>query len=151
MILFVVVLVFSSILPQRRELAALDQQIRAAAHAPSAIESAPLRLNRFMDSLPARDQLPSMIGRVFTLAGAAGVTLERGRYELIPLRNGNLAQFRMAFPVRGNYPDIRRLIDSVLVAMPAASLEALRIERKGVGETSVSADLRFIIVVRNSA
>lgn len=151
MILFVLVLLFSVILPQQRQLTSLTQQIQSAGHAPGGVESAPLRLNHFMDSLPSRDQLPGIIGRVFTLAGTAGVTLERGRYELIALRGGHLAQFRMAFPVKGNYPDIRKLIDSVLVAVPSATLDGLRIERKGVAENTVSADLRFVVVVRDAA
>jgi Tfp pilus assembly protein PilO len=103
-----------------------------------------------MGSLPNRSELPVIVGKVFTLAGAAQVTLDRGKYEVAPLRSGQLAQYRMTFPVKGSYPNIREFIDSVLATVPSAALEGMRVERKSVGEESVSADLRFAIFVRNN-
>ena len=79
------------------------------------------------------------------------VVLEQGRYELTPLHSGHLARYRMSFPIKGSYPDIRRFIDATLSTIPAAALEGLRIERKNVGDAGVSADLRFSIFVRNES
>ena len=148
-LLFAVIFLFSAVLPQRKQLADLDQQIRQAHHMNSAADTAPVKLNRFMNSLPKRSELPTILGKVFALAGAAGVTLDHGRYELSPTRAGHLAQYRMTFPIKGHYPEIRKFIDSVMTTVPSAALEGLRIERKAVGEETVAADLRFSIFVRN--
>jgi len=148
-LLFAVIFVFSAVLPQRQQLLDLDQQIRQAHHLSNTADTPPVRLNRFMNTLPKRSELPNVLGKVFALAGAAGVTLDHGRYELAPTRAGHLAQYRMTFPIKGRYPDIRKFIDSVLTTVPSAALEGLRIERKAVGEDTVAADLRFSVFVRN--
>jgi hypothetical protein len=149
MILFAVIFVFSGLLPQQRELDDLQSRLRQARTSGPANEPPPVRLNRFMGSLPKRSELPKIAGQVFTLAGAAQVSLERGKYELQPTRSGQLAQYRMTFPIKGSYPNIRQFIDSVLAAVPSAALEGLRVERKAVGDEAVSADLRFAVFVRN--
>ena len=150
LILFAMVFLMSGVLPQQRELSELQSQIQAARKAGPASEPAPVRLNRFMGSLPNRSELPVIVGKVFTLAGAAQVTLDRGKYEVAPMRSGQLAQYPTTFPVKGSYPNIRQFIDSVLMTVPSAALEGMRVERKSVGEESVSADLRFAIFVRNN-
>jgi hypothetical protein len=149
MMLFAVIFLVSAILPQQLALSDLERQIQAAHRSGKASETAPVRLSRFMSDLPKRSELPKIVGQVFTLAGAAKVTLDRGRYELSPMRSGHLAQYRMTFPIKGSYPDIRQFIDTVLTAVPSAALEGLRVERKAVGDESVSADLRFAVFVRN--
>ncbi len=151
MLLFAVIFFFSALLPQRQQLMALEHQIQLA-HRPGGLaETAPVRLSRFMSSLPRRSELPTVVGQVFTLAATANVTLDRGRYELSPVRGGNLAQYRMTFPIKGHYPDIRQFIDSVLTAIPSAAVEGMRIERKAVGDDNVAADLRFSVFVRNDS
>jgi hypothetical protein len=151
MLLFAVIFFFSAILPQQRELLSLDQRIKQAHHLNGAADSAPVKLNRFMNALPKRGDLPNLVGQVFTIAAASGVILDRGRYEMVPMRAGHLAQYRMTFPVKGHYPEIRKFIDAVLTAIPSVAVEGMRIERKAVGEENVAADLRFSIFVRNDS
>ena len=148
-LLFAVIFFFSTVLPQQRELRALEQQLRQAYHLDNAAEPAPVRLNRFINTLPKRGDLPKILDQVFTLASAAGVTLDHGRYELSPTRAGHLAQYRMTFPIKGRYPAIRQFIDSILTTVPSAALQGLRIERKAIAEDSVAADLRFSVFLRN--
>ena len=148
-LLFAVIFFFSAVLPQQKQLITLEDQIRQAHHVNSSADSAPVRLNRFMNSLPKRSELPKILGQVFSLAGTSSVTLDKGRYEMSPTRSGHLAQYRMTFPIKGRYPDIRKFIDSVLTTVPSAALEGLHIERKAVGDDSVAADLRFSVFVRN--
>jgi Tfp pilus assembly protein PilO len=150
MMLFAVVFLVSAMLPQQHDLSELERQLQAAHQPGNGRDAAPVRLSRFMNTLPRRSELPSIVGQVFKLAAAAQVTLDRGRYELSPMRAGNLAQYRMTFPIKGRYPDIRLFIDSVMTTVPSAALEGLRVERKAVGEETVSADLRLAVFVRNS-
>ncbi len=149
MLLFALIFLLSAILPQQRQLDDMERRIQTSRASGKSDETAPARLNRFMGSIPGRSELPRIVGKVFLLAGTAQLTLERGRYELSPMRNGHLAQYRMSFPIKGRYPDIRRFIDSVMATVPSAALDGLRVERKTVGDESVSADLRFAVFVRN--
>ena len=72
-----------------------------------------------------------------------------GRYEFTPAKSGQIARYRLAFPVRGSYPQLRRFIDGTLGAVPAVGLEGLRLERASVDEEVLDADLRFEVIVRN--
>jgi hypothetical protein len=53
-------------------------------------------------------------------------------------------------PVKGSYPAIRQFVSDALVAVPAASLDTLRLERREVAEGGVEAALRFTVFVRST-
>jgi hypothetical protein len=142
---------FAAVLPQFGQISALRSEILQAQQQAGPEASPHVRLNRFLDNLPKRTQLPAITGKVFSLAAAAGVTLDRGRYELAPLHSGHLARYRMTFPIKGRYPAIRHFIDATLLAVPSAALEGLRIERKTAGDDNVEAELGFSVFVRNES
>jgi hypothetical protein len=149
LILFTAVFFFSAVLPQFQQIAALKSDILQAQPHAGAGTTPPVRLNKFLDSLPKRSDLPQIAAQIFGLAAVAGVTLERGRYELTPMHSGHLARYRMVFPIKGRYPAIRHFVDATLMAIPSAAVEGLRIERKSVGEDNVEVELGFSVFVRN--
>lgn len=151
LILFAGIFFFAAVLPQNQQLAAIRQEIVRAQHHGVTDASPHVRLNRFLDKLPKRSEIPVIVGQIFKLAAIAGVTLDRGLYEMTPLHSGHLAQYRMSFPIKGHYPDIRHFIDAILSTVPSAAVESLRIERKAIGDANVSADLRFSLFVRNES
>jgi hypothetical protein len=151
LILFAGVFLYAAVLPQYRAISALREEIgEAQRHGPTDF-SPRVRLNRFADNLPKRSELPRIAGQIFKLAASAGVTLDRGRYELAPLHSGHLARYRMTFPIKGPYPGVRQFIDATLNAIPSAAVDGFRIERKAAGDANVEADLRFSIFVRNES
>ncbi len=145
------ILIFTAVLPQSREISSLREEIREAQRTGTTDQSPRVRLGRFMDTLPKRSELPGIVGQIFKLAAVAGVTLDQGRYELAPLHSGQVARYRMSFPIKGRYPSIRQFIDAVLSTVPAAAVDGMRIERKTAGDVNVDADLRFSIFVRNQS
>jgi hypothetical protein len=151
LILFAGVFFLAAVLPQFGQISALRTEILQAQQQAGPDASPHVRLSRFLDNLPKRPQLPAIAGKIFSLAAAAGVTLDRGRYELAPLHSGHLARYRMTFPIKGRYPAIRHFIDATLLAVPSAALEGLRIERKTVGDDNVEAELGFSVFVRNES
>ena len=151
LILFAGIFLYAAVLPQYREISALREEIREAQRRGPTDLSPHVRLNRFADNLPKRSELPRIAGQIFKLAASAGVTLDRGRYELAPLHSGHLARYRMSFPIKGPYPGIRQFIDATLNAVPSAAVDGFRIERKAAGDANVEADLRFSIFVRNES
>jgi len=147
--LFTAVFFFSALLPQYRQISALRGEILQAQRHGGADATPHVRLNRFLDNLPKRSALPQIAAQIFKLAAAAGVTLDRGRYELTPMHSGHIARYRMTFPIKGHYPAIRHFVDATLIAVPSAAVEGLRIERKTAGDDSVEVELGFSVFVRN--
>lgn len=148
LVLFGLVFMVSTLLPQQRELGTLEQQLHQLRGPHTAAETAPARLDRFVHNLPRRADLPKVLGQVFGIAQASSVVLDRGHYELVPLRDGGFVEYRMSFPVKGRYTDIRHFIDGVLVQVPSVAVDGMRIERKAVGDGEVSADLRFAVILK---
>jgi hypothetical protein len=149
--LFAGIFFFSAVLPQYAQIAALRESINHAQLTGNSDPAPRVRLSRFVENLPKRSELPAIAGQVFKLAAVAGVTLDRGHYEFAPLHSGHLARYRMTFPIKGRYPDIRHFIDATLRAVPSAAIDGLRIERKNAGDDTVNADLRFTVFVRNES
>lgn len=131
-------------LQQGATLSALQAQI---AHAPTVIAPATPK-GAALASLPLRSEAPDVVAKIYEEAKAAGVELPRGQYEYVPPRDGVAARYRLTFPVHASYPQIRGFLDRTLIALPAVAVEALRIERKTVGDGSVDAEVKLAAYVR---
>ncbi len=130
-------------MPQGAAVSALQAEL---AHAPARTATvtpngAPLA------SLPLRSDVTDVVAKVYQEAKAAGVELPRGQYEYIPPRDGVAARYRLTFPVRATYPQLRGFLDRTLIALPAVAVEGLRIERKTVGDGNVDAEVKFAAYV----
>ena len=142
------VLFIANNLPQGTAVAVLKAQILRLAplgHAPVVATPG----GTVLAALPKRDDAPTVVGKVFAQAAAAGVELPRGQYEYVPSRDGVAARYRMTFPVHTTYPKLRDFMDRTLVALPAVAVEGLRIERKKVGDEEVDAELKLSAYVRS--
>ena len=149
-----VVVVFGMVQPIRRQ--ALDLQTQLSAldtarstmrdQAQSPVDNAGDFLNRF----PTRAELPAVVAAFGASANKAGVTLEQGTYSLQVQKGASLARYVIDLPVKGSYPAIRQFVSNALVAVPAASLDTLRLERREVADGSVDAALRFTVFVRST-
>jgi hypothetical protein len=142
------VLFIANNLPQSTAVAALKAQILHLAplgHAPLAAAPG----GTVLAALPKRDDAPTVVGKVFAQAAAAGVELSRGQYEFVPSRDGVAARYRMTFPVHTTYPKLRDFMDRTLIALPAVAIEGLRVERKKVGDEEVDAELKLSAYVRS--
>jgi hypothetical protein len=103
----------------------------------------------FLNGLPTRDDLPMLMGQVVTASVSTGVALEEGHYELVAAgKAGQIARYRLGFPVVGSYPQVRGFIDKALVAVPEMSLDGVTLQRSEVGEGVVNAELDFAVFVR---
>ncbi len=149
-----VVVVFGMVQPIRRQ--ALDLQAQLSAldtarstmrdQAQSPVDNAGDFLNRF----PTRAELPAVVAAFGASANKAGVTLEQGTYSFQVQKGASLARYVIDLPVKGSYPAIRQFVSNALVAVPAASLDTLRLERREVADGSVDAALRFTVFVRST-
>lgn len=157
----VALLVFSAVCfitansPLRQQLADVqsnlaEMQREQLARSRAGLDLTPnVQLQSFVSRLPARTQLPAIMGQVVTQAGAAGLALERGSYDFTVTHSGQIVRARLSFPVQGSYPNIRRFVDGTLAAIPGAAVDGLRLERKDIGSGDIAADIRFTVFLRN--
>jgi hypothetical protein len=141
----------TSVRPAELELQALRVAAERA-RAPSAVQtvSAVARsddLRRFYSAFPAMDRLPDELERLYGLARSARLDLYQGEYRL-EQRGAGLASYRITLPIRGSYPDVREFLSATLQQMPYAAIDALRFERKKVGDAQLDAQVRITLFFR---
>ena len=138
------------LLPAHRALQNLYVELAQVQH-PSAAVRMTEAVPALVASLPMRAQIPDVISKIYAQAQSAGVSIDKGRYAYVPAKAGSIGRYEMEFPVSAAYPAIRTFINGTLTAVPAASLEKVRFERKAVGEQVVNADVGFVVFVRGEA
>jgi hypothetical protein len=129
----------------------LTAQISRLQHHPNAAPRIEDSLEKVITTLPTRDQMPAVIGKVLQQAGLAGVALERGHYAYSPPKTGSVGRYELKFPLKAQYPNVRDFINRTLTEVPSAGLNKLRIERKAVGDALVNADVEFVVFVRSES
>jgi hypothetical protein len=134
---------YHSVLALREELTKSGHAVPQAAHP----DQSPAQ---FAAALPTRAEIPALLGVVLAQATDAGVALDQGRYVYTPPAANHLARYSFEFPVKGDYGNIRSFINKSLAAVPALGLDKLRVERKNVADTSVSAEVAFVIYLRGA-
>jgi hypothetical protein len=149
LIILAAALLWSTVLPQRARLRELQEQLQTSVRTPTQRPSRTSgSVEEFVAALPGRAQVPAIVATVVEKAEKAGLVLESGRYELQPGQSGRIERYRLTFPVKGAYPQVRDFIDGALVAIPAMAMDSLRLEREGIAQVGVAAEVSFIIYVR---
>ena len=54
-------------------------------------------------------------------------------------------RFQMSLPIKGEYPQIRKYLDSLLAEIPVVSLEHMQLERQKVGDPALEAKIRLAL------
>lgn len=104
-------------------------------------------LQRFYALFPSTVQLTDEVERLHGFARKSGLELAQGEYRLERRADG-LWAYRVTLPVRGSYAQFRQFLSAVLAGMPAASLDALRFERKKPLDTQLEAQVRLTLHTR---
>jgi hypothetical protein len=150
-LLFCALFYFSGVRPLQRE---LDAQQTAAERlknrTPVQLVSTRDRgeeLRRFYALFPTVDRLPAELERVYAIARAADLQVQQGEYRL-ESRGAGLVAYRVTFPIRGTYSQIRNFVGTTLKDMSTVSLDTLRFERKKAGDTQLEAQVRLTIHFR---
>ena len=145
-----VALSIAVLVPAHQAVQSLHDDLARAQHAsnPASIVGT---VPQLVASLPTRVEIPAVIGQIYAQAQTAGVSVDKGRYTYVPAKAGAIARYEVELPVTAPYPAIRTFINGTLTAVPAASVEKLRLERKAVGEQAVKGDIAFVVFVRGEA
>jgi hypothetical protein len=138
------------LIPAHLSIQALTGQLTQAVHTAPLPAAQTLSPHQFAATLPSRGQVPALLGTVLAQAAEAGVTLEQGKYTFTPAAGNRLARYTFEFPVKADYASVRAFINKSLTAIPALGLDKLHIERKTVGDTTVNAEVGFVIYLRGA-
>lgn len=148
---FCVPFYFTAVAPAERELEAqrsAAERLKARSpYQPVSSDQRAENLRRFQNLFPPVEQLTDELEHLYSLARNAKIELQQGEYRL-EARGAGLAAYRVTLPIRGAYPQIREFVGNVLKEMPIASVDALRFERKRVGDTLLEAQVRLTIHFR---
>lgn len=148
--LFCLPFYFSTLAPlekeaARRSVSAERQRARLPAQ-PAGVDAA-ADLARFHAAFPPVERLGAEVEALYAHARGAGLHLQQGEYRL-ETRNGGLTAYRVTLPVRGSYGQLRSFVGRVLKAMPVASVDAVRFERKKAADTQLEAQVRLTLYFR---
>ena len=109
------------------------------------------QLAEFYRAFPNDSDLLPGIEKIFTLAQNQNLTLDQGEYKLSRDKVGKLVRFQMVLPVKGDYPQIRKYLDSLLTEIPNIALEHLQLERRKVGDPALEATIRLALYLEQES
>lgn len=99
-------------------------------------------------SLPSLAQNASDLEKLFELAFAHKVVLNKADYQWLNEPRAPLATYSVTLPVRQSYAVIKQFSAEVLRALPHVALDELRLERNEAGIAELEARLRFTFIYR---
>jgi hypothetical protein len=108
------------------------------------------QLADFYAGFPRGTTIPDWLGKIYAIAEQQKLDLEIGEYSLTQKKSDRLDQFRIVFPVKGSYPQIRRFIRAALATAPALALDNVSIKRDKVGDGVIDAQIVFLLYLEKS-
>jgi Tfp pilus assembly protein PilO len=106
---------------------------------------ADVRAASFYTMLGDKAQIERQLKVLFDFAKKAGLALHQADYKAIEDKNGNFHTYQIQLPVIGSYSAIRQFCESVLLAVPYASLDEMSFKREAVSSGKLEAKLRFTL------
>ncbi len=140
---------FSAVKPAQADLVTVQQsamsvheRVKLAASGLARNEMAPAeQLAEFYRILPNDKNMLPWLEKIFALARGYGIELDRGEYKVTRERIAKLTCFQITLPVKSEYPQIRKFLDSLQAEAPIVSIEHLQFERQKTDTTLVEAKI----------
>lgn len=89
-----------------------------------------------------------VISGIHEAAQKSGVRLEQGEYRLQPEPETSLSHYRIVFPAKGNYLQLRSWLDDALAAQPGLAVEEFSLRRDDIGNDMLEARISLGLLVR---
>lgn len=107
-------------------------------------------LGMFFDSLPAEEDVTDILAKVYTIAEASGLGFKQAEYHLEDKDNPRM-EYRITFPVQGDYGRVRYFVSRVLAEHPTISLDQISFQRDRVNDPVLKAEIRLTLFLRPAA
>jgi hypothetical protein len=101
------------------------------------------RLQALQTALQASDEPAELVRKMAALAQAEQINLAQGDYQQQTNASTGVTRIQISQPVRASYPQLRRYVEAVLVAIPNASLDQVLARRDNVGQAQAEARLKW--------
>ncbi len=126
----------------QRSAASVQERVKRAASGIGRDEFPPAeQLAEFYRIFPSEKQMLPWLEKIFALAQRQGIELDRGEYKVLHERIGRLTRFQITLPVKSEYPQIRKFLNSLQVEAPIVSIEHLQFERQKINVPAVDAKI----------
>lgn len=154
------ILAAAVLLPDVRELSRLERDVERLRLHPviqrSQADGSPTSppggsLAAFYRALPQESHAGREVARIFEIAGANDILLNRAEYTWIRDRDIALSRYQVVLPLRGEYTDIRLFMIDLLNQMPSVAINELAFRREDTGGVDVEARLRLTIYLGRRA
>lgn len=129
----------------RYSVLAIQDELKQAGHRPDANRPPEEQLAQFYRLFPQDKELPQCMEKIFVSAQSHGIELEQGEYKMARDKEGGLVRFQMTFPVKGNYPQIRKYLTALKADIPTLSLQQVQFKRQKVGDAMVEANIVLVL------
>jgi hypothetical protein len=130
---------------ENRTLAIRAAQAEAAsrdARKPKSAATEAIDFDRFFKR-PERET--DWLRKVHDLAGRQGIALNQASYATVAEPDLGLVRYQITLPVQATYPQVRRLVASLLNEIPVLALESVTFERKEPSAPVVDAQLKLTL------
>jgi hypothetical protein len=124
--------------------------LRGTPPQPDAIDDK-ARLIALRAALPPPASAMPLVRRMAALAEAQQIAVQQADYQQQAHPALQVTQWHITQPVRATYPQVRRYIESVLRAIPNASLDQVTVRRDNVGQSQLEVRLRWSLWVQAPA
>jgi Tfp pilus assembly protein PilO len=106
-------------------------------------------LENFIESLPGEEHITDVLAMIYSVAEASRVELKQAEYQLDDA-NATHMEYRMVFPVQGEYANIRFFVFRVLSDHPSIALDQMNFRRDKVNDSLLKAEIKFTLFLKSS-
>lgn len=91
-------------------------------------------LHKFRAAIPSRTEFTALIGEIYSLAGDAGLSIDRIGYDPSEMTDRKLLRYSLNFSVSGDYGQIKRFVYSLEQSDRLIAIEELSLSGGGKSE-----------------
>lgn len=116
-----------------------------------ALDANAQRLHAFYELLGERKHLEQQVKTILYLANESGVSLKAGEYQLVENHAGKYFTYKIQLPVRGNYQQIRKFAEQVLLTVPFAAMDEISFKREAINGAVIESKIVFALYASDIA
>lgn len=104
-------------------------------------------LGEFFESLPSEEDVTDILATIYSVAEASKVGFKQAEYHLDD-KDKRRREYRIVFPVQGEYANIRFFVFRVLSDHPAIALDQMNFKRDKVNDSMLKAEIKFTLFLK---
>ena len=135
----------------RHSVAALHEQLAAGKSLNGTRLSPEDQLAEFYRKFPVEELSPQWLEKLVALAANHGLSLNDAEYKATRDKVGKLVRYQITFPLKGEYPQIRKFLTDLPGALPVAALENVQFERQKVTDPNVEARIKLVLYLEQAS